>query len=126
MAQRTNEAAVLLVISTDLTTEQIEAFIKDASLWVDEELAGSGMTTDRMELIERYLTCALIRLRDLGLASARWDDVSEQYQVDPQITDYLTRAAAFDPTGKIRQAFLPPKDTRRAQYRVGTGFVDET
>lgn len=126
MAVRTTETAVKAVISTQLTEPQINAFVVDASFWVDEELASQGLSAGRLEMIERYLACALIRLRDLGLKSAKYDDISEQYQVDPQVTDYLLRAAAFDPTGTVRRHFMAPADTRVAKYRVGTRFVDDT
>ena len=125
MTVRTNETAIKAVISTSLTEPQIEAFLTDASLWVDEELASKGLSEDRLELIERYLACALIRLRDLGLKSAKFDDITDQYQVDPEVTDYLLRAAAFDSTGTIRRFFLAPTTTRSVQYRVGTSFADE-
>lgn len=125
MAVRTNETAVKLVIQTSLTSPQIVAFIADASLWVDEELLGEGLGTNRLELIERYLACALIRLRDLGLKSAKFDDMSEQYQVDPEVTDYLSRAASFDPSGLVRRFFMVSKDTRVARFRVGKSFMDE-
>ncbi len=126
MARRTNETIVKAIIATSLTGPQIEVFIDDASLWVDEELASSGLGTSRLEMIERYLTCALIRLRDLGLKSAKYDDITEQYQVDPTVTDYLLRAAAFDSTGTVRRYFMAPKDARQVQYRVATRFVDDT
>lgn len=125
MSVRTNETAVKSVLSTDLSGGSINQFIEDASLWIDEELTNEGHSASRLELIERYLTCTLIRLRDLGLKSAKFDDIAEQYQVDPQITDYLLRAAAFDNSGKIRRWFLAPTDTRPGQFRVGQSYVDE-
>ncbi|KKL08630.1 hypothetical protein LCGC14_2573930 [marine sediment metagenome] len=125
MAVRTTETKVKLVLSTSLSTAQIEAFITDASLWVDEELVGEGLGTSRLELIERYLACALIRLRDLGLKSAKFDDIAEQYQVDPEVTDYLLRAASFDPTNLVRRFFMAPKDTRVTLFRTGKSFMDE-
>lgn len=126
MARRTNETAVKAIIATALTGPQIEVFLGDASLWVDEELGSSSLSASRLELIERYLTCALIRLRDLGLKSAKYDDITEQFQVDPNITEYLLRAAAFDSTGTVRRFFMAPADTRPVQFRVGTRFVDDT
>ncbi|KKN44574.1 hypothetical protein LCGC14_0691780 [marine sediment metagenome] len=123
---RTSETAVKAVISTSLTTTQVEQFIGDASLWVDEELTSSGLSAGRLELIERYLTCALIRLRDLGLTQAKFDDITEHYQVDKEVTDYLLRAAAMDPTGTVRRYFMAPADVRPVQYRVATRFVDDT
>jgi hypothetical protein len=126
MALRTNRDKVKEVIATSLTDVQVEAFISDANLWVTEELAVLGLlSADRLELIERYLACALIRLRDLGLKTAKFDDIAEQYQVDPEVTDYMLRAVAFDSTGTLRKFFLAPKEARVIAWRTATPFVDE-
>lgn len=123
---RTTEAKVRDVISTTLTSTQVVQFINDASLWVTEELDDEDLSVDRLEVIERYLACALIRLRDLGLKNASINDVSEQYQVDADVTDYLLRAAGFDPSGTVRQHFLPPDASaaKRVKFQVGEGFAD--
>ncbi len=125
MAVRTTRVAIKDVLSTSLEDTQIDRFISDASFWVDEEIADEGLSSGRLEIIERYLACALIRLRDLGLKSAKYDDIAEQYQVDPTVTDYLLRAASFDNTGLVRRFFMAPRDTRVARARVGQSFVDE-
>ncbi len=122
---RTSERQVKQILSTSLASAQINAFIDDASLWVDEELASEGFSASRFEIIERYLACALIRLRDLGLSQLKLDDINEKYQVDPEVTDYLIRAAAFDSSGTVRRYFLAGKDVRTAGARVGTLYVDE-
>lgn len=127
MATRTNEDAVRSVLSTSLDTTSVTAFIADANLWVTEELESltdAGFTAGRLELIERYLACALIRLRDLGLKSSTMEDVSENYQVDPSVTDYLKRAASFDPTGTIQKAFLtdPTTGPTPVVFKVSRGF----
>jgi hypothetical protein len=119
----TTEAAVRRIIKTALTSEQVQTFIDDAELWVGEELDANTNTTARLEVITRYLACALIRTRDLGLSSATFKDVSEQYQVDPEVTDYLKRAASFDGSGKVRQHFLGDGPGMKAvSFRVGDGF----
>lgn len=126
---RTNESKVRAVLSTTLTSGQINAFIDDASLWVTEELASVTdftFTTDRLELIERYLAAALCRLQDLGLKSSSINSVSESYQVDPNTTDYLLRAAAFDPTGTIKRVFMPSTDRKPVKFQIGKGFADDT
>jgi len=122
---RTTATQVLGILKTQVTAETVELFMADASLWVTEELVVKGLSTDRLELIERYLTCALVRLRDLGLTSVKMDDVTEHYQVDPQVSDYLLRAASFDPSGTVRRTFVPPKDVRVASAVVGRGFVGD-
>jgi hypothetical protein len=120
---RTSEPQVKAIIATALTDDQIAVFIGDASLWVDEELAGSGLSDGRLELIERYLACAFIRARELGLTSVTAGDVSERYQTDPEISEYLLRAASFDTTGTVRNAFLAAKDSIGLQTRVGKTFT---
>lgn len=127
MPQRTTETAVKEIISTSLTTAQVTAFIQDANLFVTEEVAAedASISAARLELIERYLACALIRLRDLGLSSATWSKVSEVYQVDPAVTDYLKRAAAFDPTGRIKAVFMPEPGGFVAKFRVGETFHED-
>jgi len=132
---RTTEAAVREVIGTSLTTAQINAFINDSNIFVTEEVVPSGasqsisLTTARLEIIERYLACALIRLRDLGLKDASWSKVTENYQVDPEVTDYLLRASAMDPTGRIRAKFMPPDPpqvfTYPAKLRIGETFHED-
>lgn len=129
---RTTEAAVREVISTSLTTAQVNAFISDANLWVSEELAtfSPAPSAARLELLERYLTCVLIRLRDLGLKDASWSKVTENYQVDPEVTDYLLRAIGMDPTGKIKSKFMPPEPpqvfTYPLNFRVGETFLEDS
>lgn len=124
---RTHEDRVRAVINTALTSSQVGAFVEDASLWVTEELSAEGYTEARLEVIERYLACALIRVRDLGLSSVTFKEAAEKYQVDPEVTDYLVRAASFDSSGKIRRHFLSGGDStsRPVRFQVGTGFRDE-
>lgn len=135
MARRTNEPAVREIIDTELESQQVQRFMDDAALWIDEELdtTENAFTADRLEIIERWLSAALIRVRDLGLSNANMGDVREQYQVDATVTDYLLRAASFDPTGTIRKHFLAPKPVAAPEAstftpvgRVGTGFIDST
>lgn len=120
----TNEAAVRKVLATSLTSDQVEAFIADTHVWVSEELAGSDLSAARLELIERYLACAMIRLRDLGMKSRSIKDISETYQVDSEVTDYLKRAAAMDPTGIVEEAFMP-SGTKVVKFGTGTTFTAE-
>ena len=127
MSLRTTENAIREIISTSLTTAQVTAFATDANVYVTEEIAAAAPSTStvRLEIIERYLACALIRLRDLGLKSVSWSKVSETYQVDSEVTDYLKRAASFDPTGKIKQTFMPADGGFRAKFRVGETFHED-
>lgn len=131
MAIRTTEPAVRAIVDTTLTAPQINSFIADASLWVDEELAllSNAPSAARLEVIERWLTAALIRTRDLGMTNATMADVSETYQVDKEVSDYLLRAASMDPTGTVRRHFLAAKPTTAPVdtiTRVPLGFTEET
>ena len=119
---RTDETAVSAVIDTSLETSQIEAFIDDASLWVDKHLVGEGLTADELTAIEKYLACHFITLRDPRLKSAQLDDVAEVYQRDLYVTEYLKSAAALDSTGRVREHFMAPKNTRRLVFQAGTGY----
>lgn len=124
---RTNETEVRDVLSTSLTSGQITAFIGDANIWVTEELATPypNLSADRLKIIEKYLACAMCRLRDLGLKQASMEDVSESYQVDSEVTDYLLRAAGMDPTGTVKKHFLPEGERRPIKFAIGTTFTDE-
>lgn len=140
--QRTTATAIRQVMQTGLTDAQLGAYIMDASLWVDEELqsattgggSGSasipiGMSPARLEIIERYLACGLVRLQELGITDASFGDVHERYQSDPIFTDYLMRAASFDKSGKVRQAFLAPKPTSTqtpAITRFNKGYIADS
>lgn len=132
MSTRATVSGIKAICETTLENDEIEQFIADANIWVSEELTNvthrrTPLSAERLEIIERYLACALIRIRDQELVSAGvGQDISEKYQIDPSVTEYLTRAASMDPTGKVRQAFLAPKNVRRMVFRVGRGFVCET
>lgn len=123
----TTASAVRLILDTTLVDASVTQFVADADLWVSEELASAGLSDARLELIERYLAAALCRTRDLGLKSTTINDTTEAYQVDPDVTDYLTRAASLDPTGAVALAFTrgatnaePPRARTVLAY-VGSG-----
>lgn len=123
MAIRTDASAVLSAIDTDLTTAQVNAYISDASVWVDDQLTNSNLSDVLLEKIEKYLACHFVTLRDPRLRSGSLGDVSETYQRDTQVTEYLMAAMALDPTGRVADAFGDRKDKFRMSYRVGTGYA---
>ena len=125
MPIRTDASAVLSAIETDITTDQINAFISDASVWVDANLASDSLSDTLLEKIEKYLTCHFITLRDPRLTDGAIGDVREKFQRDTSITEYLKAAMALDPTGKIADAFGDRSKKYRMTYRVGTGYADE-
>lgn len=126
MAVRVDYTEVQTVIDTDLTSGQITQFIADASAWVDDQLAGTGASATILALIEKYLACHLITLRDPRLKQTAVGDVQETYQRNLYVTEYLKAAMALDATGKVADAFGPKRmNQTAARFRVGAGFNDD-
>src|SRR6266571_4953281 len=110
---RTTVTALQETLNTALPTNQLKAFIEDASLWVTEQLSTLTPTPSaaRLEIIERYLACAMVKLREATgstLKSVTIGDVSESYEV-PAVREYIDAAAAFDASGTVRKHFLAPR-----------------
>ena len=118
---RTTESAVALAIDTDLSSAQITAFIDDASAFVDIiAAADSTIAAARLALIEKYLACHFVTLRDPRVKAALIADTSDTYQRDGEVTEYLKAAIALDPTHTIRDAFDDDKIGFR--HKIGTGY----
>lgn len=124
MAIRSSVSAVEEIIDTDLESWQIQAMLEDASLWVDEELVGEGLTASRLERIEKYLTAHLVTLRDPRLTRAKADDAEDTYQRDGNVSEYLKAAIALDPTGKLQGAFQPREGAFRLRFAAADGYSD--
>lgn len=119
---RTTEAAVKLAIDTDLASAQITAFIDDASAVVDDiASADTTITSAKLTLIEKYLACHFVTLRDPRLRSSKVGDTTDTFQRDTQVTEYLQAAMALDPTGTVRATFDADKAPFR--FRAGTGYA---
>jgi len=134
---RTTDTAVREILNTALPTNQLKAFIEDASLWVTEMLANQvpAPTATRLEIIERYLACAIVKLREVtgsALRSVTIGDVTEDYSLPASVRDYLDTAAGFDASGLVRRHFLAPRPvaapvlpTYGAIANVGKSFTDD-
>lgn len=119
MAQRVVPADVRLILSTELEDAQVEAFILQASLWIDTFLVPSCDLSDKiLERIEANLAAHMIGAREPRVTSAKLQDMAVTYGKD-EGSQYARQAAALDPCGIIRQHFLGEK---RAAYAVGKGF----
>ena len=123
---RTTVADVQLIFQTSvtITDPQIQAFIDDASLWIDNNLVDGCPDLSDADLIvvEKYLAAYFLSARDPRLRSAVFGDVAETYQNNPQINDYLRIAMSLDPCGIIATNFAStPK--RGVKFRVGDGFA---
>lgn len=121
---RTSVDLVELIIDTDLTEPEIEAFIDDASVWIDSHLDGEcgGLSDSALAVIEKYLAAHLITARDPRLKSKTRGDVSDSYQRDGSMSEYLKMAIALDPCGIIKDSFQPSPNQRSARFRVGAGY----
>lgn len=114
------------VIGTDLETEQIQAFLDDASRWVTVHLsADTTFAATDLALIEKYLAAHFLTARDPRLTQGKWDDVSESFQRHKEVSEYLRIAIGFDPTGKVEGAFGPPSSKSRVRFRFGDGYIDD-
>lgn len=122
---RTTVAAVRDTIDTDLVTEEIVTFIKDANAWVTDFLGGEGLASTRLEKIERYLACHYITLRDPRLKSSTRGDVVDVYQRELYKTEYLKQAAAEDPTGIVKSLLVTQSEATTISFRHG-GFAAGT
>lgn len=122
MAARTDYEAVQSRLETDLSSGQITNFIGDASLWVDENLVGEGLSAALLTKIELYLSCHLVTLRDPRVTQAKIGDTAETYARDKKITEYLKAAVALDPTGNVSDSWIVSEDDFKVRFRVGQGF----
>ncbi len=138
---RTTATAVKEILQTSLTEAQLMAYVNDADQWVSENLAtlSPAPSAATLEIIERYIACALTKLREIGVAGALTSvsigDVTEAYGstgASGDALDYMIRAAGFDVSGTVRRHFLAPRPvaapvppTYGAKTRVGKGFIDD-
>lgn len=117
---RTNATAVRLILDTDLTSPQLEEFITDASLWVDNNITSGSLSAAILEAIEKYLAAHFACLRDPRLTQARLGDVAETYQRGKEASEYLKVAAALDTTGAVADKLMEGRP--RLMFRVGEGY----
>jgi hypothetical protein len=127
MAVRVTAAEVRLILETELSNAEIEAFIADASLWVDQNLVGActAVTDDILKAVEKYLAAHMITARDALLRASKLQDVSETYQRDEAVSEYLRIAISLDPCGVVSEKFLDQENKRSVRFRVGEGFDDD-
>ena len=125
---RATETEVRKVIDTSLTSTQVNALLADANLWVTEELTAEGYSTDRLKAIEKYLTAHFCTMQDPRLKSLKEGDVTETYQRDAVLTDYLRTAIGWDPSGTVEKAFASAgsegSSGAQVRFRFGDGYSD--
>ena len=110
MPKRTSAAAVLAIIETDLTEDQVQPFLETASIEVDEQLStvSPAISPTLLELIERWLTCHVIAIFDPRVNKEAADGVSFTYEgmtgEGLRGSRYGQQVMRLDPTGKLGQA----------------------
>lgn len=111
---RTNVTDVKNIYDTDLTDPQLQSFIDDASLIVDNVLRGQGLSTATLTAIEKYLSAHLASVRDplalrenIGDAGATFEARARSVGVGTrglELTFYGQQAVAMDTTGRLKNA----------------------
>lgn len=117
---RTDSSAVTVILETNLTTAQIDAFIATANAWVDQHLTGKGLGSTLLTEIEKYLAAGFATSREPLLKNATIGDVSETYLRDEN--PYLAIAARLDPTGTVETELMGKS---AVSFRVGAGYDDD-
>lgn len=124
---RVYPSEVTALVTTTLSDSEVEEFIDDASLWVDNYLVGQPcVAEDKLATIEKYLAAHLISTASPGasgaLTSAKRQDISESYARPAQgeTSRYIAVAAAFDACGIVEEHWVRTRPRFRAL--VGEGY----
>jgi hypothetical protein len=119
---------VLEVLENAIDEDTIEAAIVTANVWIDARLASVCTVLSNAELIaiEKHLSAHLSVLGAEGMEmiSSTRADVAEKYaeMAKGQTTRHIGIAAAFDPCGIIKEAWM---DRARVRFKVGTTYQAE-
>lgn len=123
---RTDTDAVKDILDTSLTDTQIEAFIRSASLMVDQ-LDATVLSDDLLEEVEKYLAAHLCCLRDPRHQSRSMGRASETLQGQTgqglDSTHYGQTAKVLDVTGRLAQ--LTASNRTKANLRFVGSDVSE-
>ena len=117
---RVSETDVKELISTN---RDVDPFIAVATLLVDEELVGKGMTAVRLTMIEMYLAAHFTALTEErgGLVRTQVDDTVDQmasvYDKGFLMTRFGQTAISLDTSGRLAEIGSPDK-ARKAQFQV--------
>lgn len=113
------------------TSKDLTPFIETAHLLVNEELASSGMTNDRMAMVEKYLAAhfAIISLEKGGITRQKIGESEDYYQtwqnssVGLMASRFGQQAAMLDSSGTLASA---ASGKLKAQFTVvGNNPADE-
>ena len=100
------------IFDTILTESQLSAFINSAHHIIQANLLSSGLSSDTLTEIHKYLAAHFASLRDQRLESERVADVSYKYQGKTgmflESTHYGQMAKMLDSSGKLANLALKP------------------
>ena len=103
MAFRTDEAAVKAIIDTILTIAEVTPFLNTANIIVTDNLAGSSLSAEMLEEIEKWLAAHLVAIRDQRAKSERVEEWSVTYHGQTgtglEFTAYGQQVLLLDTTG---------------------------
>lgn len=105
------------IILTDLTDEQVQAFINTAHRIIEDVLTGEGLSEETLKEVEQYLAAHLLTLRDPRVSTEKiGQEYSATYQgqsgLGLEATQYGQVAITLDPTGKLAAASKPLKQAK--------------
>lgn len=107
---RTSVDAVRDIIDVEeLDDEELQAFVEDANVVVNDRLDGTGLSTARKTLIEKWLAAHLAAMKDqrirkatIGFSTVEYEGASNSDDaLGLQATRYGQQAVALDPSGQL-------------------------
>ena len=100
------------IFETELTEAQLSAFVNSAHYLIQANLLSSGLSSDVLTEIHKYLAAHFASLRDQRIASERVADVSMNYQGKTDMglnaTLYGQTALMLDTSGSLANLALKP------------------
>ena len=100
------------ILETELTEAQLSAFVNSAHYLIQANLLSSGLSSDVLTEIHKYLAAHFASLRDQRIESERVADVSMKYQGKTDMglnaTLYGQTALMLDTSGNLANLALKP------------------
>ena len=100
------------IFETELTEAQLSAFVNSAHYLIQANLLSSGLSSDVLTEIHKYLAAHFASLRDQRIESERVADVSMKYQGKTgmylESTFYGQMALTLDTSGSLANLALKP------------------
>ena len=100
------------ILETELTEAHLSAFVNSAHYLIQANLLSSGLSSDVLTEIHKYLAAHFASLRDQRIESERVADVSMKYQGKTDMglnaTFYGQTALMLDTSGSLANLALKP------------------